>query len=96
MTAMVEPVQKRPLVGPKFPRDVAIIDSGRILVVDSLNHIVRLQEWDGGSEDVFGVACEQGGDARHLMNPRGAAIDGAGNVFITDTANNRVVVLAAR
>ena len=94
--ATVEPVQKRPLVGPKFPRDVAIIDSGRILVVDSLNHIVRLQEWDGGSEDVFGVACEQGGDARHLLNPRGAAIDGAGNVFITDTANNRVVVLAAR
>ena len=96
MTATVEPVQNRPLVGPKFPRDVAIIDSGRILVVDSLNHIVRLQEWDGGSEDVFGVACEQGGDARHLLNPRGAAIDGAGNVFITDTANNRVVVLAAR
>lgn len=96
VTATVEPVQKRPLAGPKFPRDVAIIDSERILVVDSLNHIVRLQEWDGGSEDVFGVACEQGGGARHLMNPRGAAIDGAGNVFITDTANNRVVVLAAR
>lgn len=96
VTATVEVVEKPPVIGPKFPRDVAIVDSGRILVVDSLSHIVRLQAWDGASEDVFGVACEQGSDTRHLLNPRGAAIDGAGNVFITDTANNRVVVLAAR
>jgi hypothetical protein len=95
-TATVEAMEAAPVVGPRFPRDVAIIDANRILVVDSLNHIVRLQQWDGGSVDVFGVACEQGGDATHLLNPRGAAIDGAGNVFITDTANNRVVVLAAR
>ncbi len=85
-----------PLAGPKFPRDVAIVDSDRILVVDSLSHIVRVQTWDGASVDVFGTACEQGGDSAHLLNPRGAAIDGSGNVFITDTANNRVVVLAAR
>lgn len=95
-TETVEAVEKLPVVGPKFPRDVAIIDSDRIIVVDSLSHIVRVQQWDGASVDIFGTACEQGGDSTHLLNPRGAAIDGAGNVFITDTANNRVVVLAAR
>lgn len=81
---------------PRFPRDVAVVGADRALIVDSLNHTVLLQVEDGEGEVLFGVACEQGVDARHLSNPRGVAIDRAGNVFIADTANNRVVVLAAR
>ncbi len=81
--------------GPRFPRDVAIVDATHALIVDSLNHVVRLQVAGGGGAVVFGVPCEHGGDARHLLNPRGAAIDELGNVFISDTANGRVVLLAA-
>ncbi len=81
--------------GPRFPRDVAIVDATHALIVDSLNHVVRLQVVGGGGEVVFGVACEHGDDERHLLNPRGAAIDELGNVFIADTANGRVVLLAA-
>jgi plastocyanin len=74
---------------------VAIVDATHALIVDSLNHVVRLQVAGGGGEVVFGVACEHGDDERHLLNPRGAAIDELGNVFISDTANGRVVLLAA-
>lgn len=81
---------------PQFPRDIAVVDAERALIVDTLSHVVRLQVRDGGGRVLFGVACEAGGDDLHLQNPRGATIDGAGNVFISDTANNRVVVLPAR
>ena len=81
---------------PQFPRDVAVVDADRALIVDTLSHAVRLQIRDGGGRVLFGVACEAGSDELHLQNPRGATIDGAGNVFISDTANNRVVVLPAR
>ena len=81
--------------GPRFPRDVAIVDATHALIVDSLNHVVRLQVMGGGGAVVFGVPCEHGDDERHLLNPRGATIDELGNVFISDTANGRVVLLAA-
>ena len=89
--------------GPRFPRDVAIVDATHALIVDathalivdSLNHVVRLQVVGGGGAVVFGVPCERGDDERHLLNPRGAAIDERANVFISDTANGRVVLLAA-
>ena len=81
---------------PQFPRDVAIVDAVTALVVDSLNHVIRLQHEGGAGEVVFGVPCEQGGDGRHLLSPGGATIDEHGNVFISDSGNNRVVVLARR
>ena len=79
---------------PKFPRDVAIVDGDTALVMDSLNHVLRLQAEGGAGEVVFGVPCEQGDDQRHLLSPTAVATDEDGNVFITDTGNNRVVVLA--
>ena len=81
---------------PQFPRDVAIVDAVTALVVDSLNHVIRLQHEGRAGEVVFGVPCEQGGDGRHLLSPGGATIDEQGNVFISDSGNNRVVVLARR
>lgn len=81
---------------PHAPRDVALLDAGRVLVVDTLNHVVWLQEERGGGEPVFGVPCERGTDEDHLYSPRGVAVDEDGNVFISDRSNNRVVVLAAR
>ena len=82
---------------PQFARDVAIVSEaeGVALVVDSLNHVVRLQQQDGSGTALFGVPCESGGDDLHLWSPRAVAVDNDGNVFISDTANGRVVVLAA-
>ena len=70
------------------------MDGETALVMDSLNHVLRLQPEGGPGEVVFGVPCEQGDDGRHLLSPTAVAIDEDGNVFITDTGNNRVVVLA--
>lgn len=83
---------------PRFPRDIAIAgDAGELaIVVDSLNHVVWLQQHYGPGSSIFGVPCERGDDETHLAAPQSAAIDGDGNVFISDTANNRIVILAAR
>jgi hypothetical protein len=83
---------------PLFPRDVAIAyDEGPVtdgaLVVDGGNHVVWYQRHFNDGDALFGVPCEAGTDDRHLNGPRGVAIDEDGNVFISDTGNNRVVVL---
>ncbi len=83
------------MLSPRFPRDVAIVDAEHALVVDSLNHVVWLQRQDGEGAVVFGVPCEKGEDKSHLSTPRAVAIDGDGNIFISDRYNNRVVVLPA-
>lgn len=88
--------QQSDSIVPKFPRDVAIVDDQRVLVLDSLNHVLRLQPQGLAGEVVFGVPCEQGEDERHLLSPTAVAIDENGNVFIADTGNNRVVVLPVR
>lgn len=83
---------------PQLPRDVAIVantsgGSDTALVVDSLNHVVWYQEHLGEGQVLFGTPCERGDDDGHLSTPRGVAIDEDGNVFIADTANDRVIVL---
>jgi plastocyanin len=83
---------------PQLPRDVAIVPlaaggEDRALVVDSLNHVVWLQEHLGIGEPLFGTPCERGEDEAHLSTPRGVAIDEDGNIFISDTANDRVIIL---
>lgn len=83
---------------PELPRDVAIVDNAgeggdTALVVDSLNHVVWYQHHLGDGEPLFGVACGRGSDDAHLNTPRAVAIDEDGNVFISDTGNNRIVIL---
>jgi len=46
-----------------------------------------------GQPDFTSYLCNQGGGptAATLCNPRGVAVDGAGNVWVSDTGNNRVL-----
>lgn len=80
---------------PQFPRDVSFVQRGLVLIADSSNHVIRLQSENGQGQVIFGVPCERGEDQRHLRSPRSVSIDAAGNVFIADTTNNRIVILPA-
>jgi sugar lactone lactonase YvrE len=64
--------------------------NGRILVADSLNHrIVELSDHAGA-----GFAVTRTLSAA-LSEPAGVAADAAGNVFVADSGNSRVVVFGA-
>ncbi|MCL2387866.1 MAG: hypothetical protein FWC89_10020 [Defluviitaleaceae bacterium] len=78
-----------------FPRDIALLPDGSILVADSLNHSIRLIT-PYGTRTLLG-----GGQAGHfadsaenlrLTRPEGIATDGE-NLFISDTMNNRVITV---
>ena len=78
-----------------FPRDIAVLPNGDILVADSLNHAVRLISSDstrtllgGGMAGRFHESSEN----LRLTRPEGIATDGE-TLFISDTMNNRVVAV---
>ena len=78
-----------------FPRDIAMLSDGSILVADSLNHSIRIIN-GYGTRTLLGGG--EGGYFHHttenlrLTRPEGVATDGE-TLFISDTMNNRVVTL---
>lgn len=74
----------------------AIDPQGRLVFADSLNHIVARLEASGTVTVIAGNGVRgfsgDGGDARRASfdQPRGIAIDRAGNIFISDGRNFRV------
>jgi DNA-binding beta-propeller fold protein YncE len=85
-----------------FPRGVAVDQSdGSVYVVDMGNH--RIQKFDTGTNVLPQLLTKWGGssepghassplaqEAGQLRNPWGIAVDGAGDVYVTDTGNHRV------
>ncbi|MCL2217312.1 MAG: hypothetical protein FWB91_09885 [Defluviitaleaceae bacterium] len=78
-----------------FPRDVALLPDGSILVADSLNHSIRLITEEstrtllgGGLAGRFHESAEN----LSLTRPEGIATDGE-TLFISDTMNNRIVAV---
>jgi len=78
-----------------FPRDVAVLPNGYILVADSLNHAIRMitPEYTrtivgSGAADMFHASVEN----LRLSRPEGIATDGE-TLFISDTINNRVLAI---
>ena len=76
-----------------FPRDVALLPSGAILVADSLNHAIRkitpdgtLTIFGGGLAGRFHYSAEN----LRITRPEGIATDGE-TLLISDTKNNRVL-----
>ena len=84
------------------PTSVAYDTAGNLFFAESRNNVVRRLAPDGTLETVAGTAVQgfagDGGDAlaAELDAPRGVALDGAQNLYIADTHNNRVRRVDAR
>jgi len=80
-----------------WPRDAAIGPDGRLYIADTDNHRVRVVDPTTGvittvaGNGVAGFAGDGGmPTAASLQRPWGIAVDGAGNLYIADTLNNRI------
>lgn len=82
------------------PTAVAVDPQGRLLIVDTGNHVIRRVDADGKIMTIAGTGF--GGDAgdggpgmrASLRSPSGIAVDRAGNIYIADTGNHRLRRLA--
>jgi len=84
------------------PADLALDGKGDLFIADSFNNVVRevlagtgiITTVAGAGTIVYpnGAYSGDGGPARQaqLSNPQGVAVDGAGNLFISDSGNNVV------
>ena len=78
-----------------FPRDLALLPDGRILVADTMNHAIRLIDGEktmtiagNGIADRYYLSAEN----LRLTRPEGICTDGE-EIYISDSVNNRIVVL---
>jgi uncharacterized protein (TIGR03437 family) len=83
------------------PGGIALDPAGNLFITDQGNHRVRKLTPGGSISTVAGTGAAgtagDGGAATEaqLNSPAGVAVDRAGNLFIADTFNHRVVVVAA-
>jgi trimeric autotransporter adhesin len=83
-----------------YPSGVAVDASGNIYIADYSNSRIRLVTKSTGiittvaGDGTVGYSGD-GGDARlsSLSSPSGIAIDSSGNIYVTDSGNNRLRVL---
>ena len=79
-----------------YPNGVALDGSGNLYIADFGNHRIRKVDSAGVITTVAGNGTEgysgDGGAAvgAQLNGPVGVAVDGAGNLYIADTFNNRI------
>jgi Cep192 domain 4/NHL repeat len=78
------------------PADVAPDGVGNLYIADSDNSRIRKMDASGNISTVAGygaaISLGDGGPATSagLAGPRGVAVDGAGNLYIADTSNQRI------
>ncbi len=79
-----------------YPSAVAVDASGNLYIADTANNRVRMVTTDGNINTIGGTGDgSYNGDTgtalqMALFNPGGLALDGQGNVWVSDTGNNRV------
>jgi uncharacterized protein (TIGR03437 family) len=79
-----------------FPRGLAVDDAGSIYIADTGGNRVRLVTPGGAIHTIAGTGAAgfsgDGGDARsaRLNAPAGLFLDGAGDLYIADSLNDRV------
>jgi sugar lactone lactonase YvrE len=84
------------------PASIALAADGTLYITDSDNHLIR--KWNPRSKIITAVAgngtAQFAGDggpaaAASLNYPFGVAVDSAGNIYIADTFNHRIRMVAA-
>jgi uncharacterized protein (TIGR03437 family) len=82
------------------PEAIAIDAAGNLYVADGINNRIRKIATNGtittvaGSSTVGGYSGDGGPATSALLNhPRGVAVDGAGDIYIADTFNQRIRVV---
>jgi sugar lactone lactonase YvrE len=79
-----------------LPLGIALDSKGRLYIADAFNNRIRLIDSTGIISTLAGNDSRDfGGDngpaiSASLNNPGGVVVDGVGNLFITDSRNNRV------
>lgn len=87
------PAQSVPLL---LPSAIAYDSAGNLYIAETQRHVIRRVDVFGNITSFAGDSTQGfGGDGgpatgSHLDSPRGVAVDGSGNVYITDSGNNRV------
>ncbi|QDK81764.1 hypothetical protein EXU85_25395 [Spirosoma sp. KCTC 42546] len=83
------------------PSEVAIDGNGNLFIDDTFNHRIRKVTPDGTITTIAGTGSQGfSGDnsaatSAQLNAPFGVAVDGTGNLFIADQANNRIRKVSA-
>ena len=78
-----------------MPRGVGIDDAGRLFVVDTTDHMVRVYTVGASASDTPTYVGSFGGEGRldgTFEYPNGLAMDNRAHVYVTDRENNRVQV----
>jgi sugar lactone lactonase YvrE len=84
------------------PAGIALAANGRLYITDSDNHLIRM--WNPKSKIITAIAgsgsAQFAGDGGPALNcslnyPFGIAVDKQGNVYIADTFNHRIRMIAA-
>jgi sugar lactone lactonase YvrE len=83
-----------------YPAGVAVDAAGNIFVADGGNNLIRKIAADGTVTTVAGVAgvggYSNGPASVALLNgPDGVAVDGAGNIYVSDYYNNTIRLVSA-
>jgi sugar lactone lactonase YvrE len=85
-----------------FPDGVAVNSAGNLYIADSLNNVIRLVSAGTGTITTIAGNSTAGfsGDggvptSAELNAPDGVAVDSGGNLYITDSGNNRIRFVSA-
>lgn len=77
-----------------YPYNVACDEAGNVFVADTSNHRIRRIAPDGTVTTLAGDGLaghiDGAGATARFNYPRGVAVDGAGNVYVGDTDNDRI------
>lgn len=83
----------------KGPSGVALDNAGNAYIADQINHTIRKVSATGEITTLAGLAGYSGstnraGSEARFNSPSSLAVDGAGNVYVADSANNQIRKIA--